>query len=55
MRNFHYKTYPRVLRKPQTLPSAYNDTTSPSDRMLAEPIFESAILAYNFVDILLTI
>lgn len=38
-----FKTYPKVLRNPHTLPSANNDTTSPKWRKLAEPIIPSPI------------
>lgn len=42
-----FETYPRVLKKPHTLPSAYNDTISPKCKRLAEPIILSPILPEN--------
>lgn len=38
------RTYPSVLRKPQTLPSANSDTMSPKCKKLAEPIILSPIV-----------
>jgi hypothetical protein len=32
------KTHPKVLRKPQTLPSAKRETMSPKCKKLADPI-----------------
>lgn len=41
---FNITTHPSVLRKPQTLPSAYNDTISPRCKKLDESIFGSFIV-----------
>jgi hypothetical protein len=43
------QTHPKVLRKPQTLPSAYRDTMSPKCRKLADPIISPIFGSCNNV------